>query len=75
MARFAYEIREFGTDKLLGGGCSKEGAFETAAQFMESEYRALENSIPPMRAGLTFTLREIPVAQYMAELHPPHEHE
>jgi len=72
MKQFAYEIREFGTERLLGGGCSFPGKFETAEEFLASERLSLENRIPPMTPGLTFTLREIPIEQYMAELHPPH---
>lgn len=70
--QFAYEIVEFGTGRVLGGGLSQPGKFGTAEEFMIKERAELEQLARP---GQMFTLREIPVEQYKREQLPPgHNH-
>lgn len=70
--QFAYEIVEFGTGRILGGGLSLPGKFGTAEEFMIKEREELETQVRP---GLTFTLREISVEKYKQEQVPPeHKH-
>ena len=35
--RFAYNVIESGTERILGGGISKEGLFDTAHDYMAAE--------------------------------------
>ena len=75
--QFAYEIVEFGTGRILGGGLSAPGKFGTAEEFMTRERAELQDLQlqGQMQPGLTWTLREISVEAYKADWLPPeHQH-